>query len=154
MGFPCGSAGKESTCSVGDLGSTLGLGRSTEGKGYPLQYSGPENSMDCIVHGDTESDTNEWLSLHFTSSIIPDKYVGLVFSLEVLRASFVEMWSLSSKYVPGRDVRGQKRWWETQEGRKMSRKALTTRGANLKGRMCVEHLTPRQAHSRSLTDGS
>ena len=93
---------------------------------------------------------------HFTSpsSIIPDKYVGLVFSLEVLRATFVEMWSLSSKYVPGRDVRGQKRWWETQEGRKMSRKALTTRGANIKGRMCVEHLTQRQAHSRSLTDGS
>ena len=46
--FPCGSAGKESTCNVGDLGSIPGLGRSPgEGKGYPLQYSGPENSMDC-----------------------------------------------------------------------------------------------------------
>ena len=59
MGFPCGSAGKESTCSVGDLGSTLGLGRSTEGKGYPLQYSGPENSMDCIVLGVTKSWTRQ-----------------------------------------------------------------------------------------------
>ena len=50
--FPCGSAGKESTCNVGDLGSIPGLGRSPgEGKGYPLQYSGLENSMDCIVHG-------------------------------------------------------------------------------------------------------
>ena len=50
--FPCGSAGKESTCNVGDLGSIHGLGRSPgEGKGYPLQYSGLENSMDCIVHG-------------------------------------------------------------------------------------------------------
>ena len=40
MGFPCGSAGKESACNVGDLGSTPGLGRSPgEGKGYPLQYS-------------------------------------------------------------------------------------------------------------------
>ena len=39
-GFPCGSAGKESTCNVGDLGLTPGLGRSTrEKKGYPLQYS-------------------------------------------------------------------------------------------------------------------
>ena len=39
-----------SACNVGDPGSTLGLGRSPgEGKGYPLQYSGLENSMDCIV---------------------------------------------------------------------------------------------------------
>ena len=51
-GFPCGSAGKESACNVGDLDSIPGLGRSPgEGKGYPLQYSGLENSMDCIVHG-------------------------------------------------------------------------------------------------------
>ena len=56
--FPCGSAGKESACSVGDLGSIPGLGRSPgEGKGYPLQYSGLENSMDCIVHGVTKSRT-------------------------------------------------------------------------------------------------
>ena len=47
--FPCGSAGKESACNVGDLGSIPGLGRSPgEGKGYPIQYSGLENSMDCI----------------------------------------------------------------------------------------------------------
>ena len=50
LGFPCGSAGKKS-CNVGDLGLIRGLGRSPgEGKGYPLQYSGLENSMDCIVH--------------------------------------------------------------------------------------------------------
>ena len=50
-GFSCGSAAKESACNVGDLGSILGLGRSPgEGKGYPLQSSGLENSMDCIVH--------------------------------------------------------------------------------------------------------
>ena len=59
-GFPGDSAGKESTCNVGDLGSIPGLGRSPgEGKGYPLQYSGLENSMDCIVNGVTESDTTE-----------------------------------------------------------------------------------------------
>ena len=47
MGFPGGSDGKESTCNVGDLGSIAGLGRSPrEGYGYPLQYSGLENSMD------------------------------------------------------------------------------------------------------------
>ena len=57
-GFPCGSAGKESTCNAGDMGSIPGLGRSPrEGKGYPLQYSDLENSMDCIVHGVTKSQT-------------------------------------------------------------------------------------------------
>ena len=50
-GFPCGSAGKESACNAGDLGSIPGLGRSPEEeKGYPLQYSGLENSMDHILH--------------------------------------------------------------------------------------------------------
>ena len=49
--LPCGSAGKESTCNAGDLGLILGLGRSPgEAKGYPLQYSDLENSMNCIVH--------------------------------------------------------------------------------------------------------
>ena len=58
MGSPCGSAGKESACNVGDLGSIPGLGRSPgEGKGYPLQYPGLENSMDCIVLGVTKSQT-------------------------------------------------------------------------------------------------
>ena len=56
--FPGGSVGTESACNVGDLGSIPGLGRSPgEGKGYPLHYSGPENSMDCIVHGVTKSQT-------------------------------------------------------------------------------------------------
>ena len=56
MGFSCGSAGKESACNAGDLGLISGLGRSPgEGKGYPLQYSGLENSMDCIVLGVTKS---------------------------------------------------------------------------------------------------
>ena len=58
MGFPCGSAGKESACNAGGLGSISGLGRSPgEGKGYPLQDSGLENFMDCIVHGVAKSRT-------------------------------------------------------------------------------------------------
>ena len=57
-GFPCGSAGKESACSVRDLGLIPRLGRSPgERKGYPRQYSGLENSMDCIAHGVTKSRT-------------------------------------------------------------------------------------------------
>ena len=52
LGFPDGSAGNESACNTGDLGLIPGLGRSPgEEKGYPHQYSGLENSMDCIVCG-------------------------------------------------------------------------------------------------------
>ena len=65
LGFPCGSAGKEATDNAGDLGSIPGLGRSPgEGIGYPLQYSGLENSTDCIVHEVAKSQA--WLSdFHF-----------------------------------------------------------------------------------------
>ena len=55
-GFPCGSVGKESFCNAGDLDLIPQLGRSAgEGKGYPLRYSGLENSMDYIVHGVAKS---------------------------------------------------------------------------------------------------
>ena len=69
LDFPCGPAGKEFACNVGDPGSTPGLERSPgEGKGYPLQYSGLENSMDCIYSpwGHKESDMTERLSLSCT----------------------------------------------------------------------------------------
>ena len=60
MGFPGRSVVKESTYNVGDLGSIPGLGRSPgEGKGYPLQNSGLENSTDSIIHAVAESDTTE-----------------------------------------------------------------------------------------------
>ena len=66
-GLHCGSAGKESACSAGDLGSIPGLRRSPgEGRGYLLQYSGMENSMDCIVHGVAKSRT-QLNDFHFTS---------------------------------------------------------------------------------------
>ena len=56
MGFPCSSVGKESACNAGDPGLIPGSGRSPgEGNGYPLQCSGPENPMDCIVHGVAKS---------------------------------------------------------------------------------------------------
>ena len=65
LGFPDGSAGKESACNVGDLGWIPGLGRSPgEGKDYPLQYSGLENSMDCIVHEVAKSQT-QLSNFHF-----------------------------------------------------------------------------------------
>ena len=65
LGFSYGSAGKESAHNAGNLGLIPGLGRSPgEGKGYPLQYSGLENSVDCIVHGVTKSRT-QLSNFHF-----------------------------------------------------------------------------------------
>ena len=61
-GFPESLVGKESACNEGDLGLIPGMGRSPgEGKSYPLQYSGLENSTGYIVHGVAESDTAEQL---------------------------------------------------------------------------------------------
>ena len=72
LGFPCGSAGKESTCSAGDLGSIPGLGRSTgEGNSYPLQYSGLENAVDSIVDGVTKSGTQP-SNFHFTAQLLSE----------------------------------------------------------------------------------
>ena len=60
LGFPGGLADKESSCIVGDLGLIPGLGGLPgEGNSYPLQYSGLENSTDCIVHGVTK----RWIQL-------------------------------------------------------------------------------------------
>ena len=57
-GFPDSLVGKEASCNAGDLGSIPGSGRSAgEGKDYPLQYSGLENSIDCLVHRVAKSET-------------------------------------------------------------------------------------------------
>ena len=69
LGFPCDSVGIESSCNKGDLGSIPGLGRSPgEGKGYPLQHSGLENSMVCIVHEVPKSRT-QLSNFHFHFSM-------------------------------------------------------------------------------------
>ena len=76
-GFSDSSVDKESACNAGDLGLIPGSGRSAgEGKGYPLQYSGLENSVDCIVHGLTKSRTR-LSDFHFS-------VLARVFSLRVL----------------------------------------------------------------------
>ena len=70
LSFPGGSAGKESACNVGDLGSIPGSGRSLgEGKGYPLQYSywesphGQRSLAGCSPWDCKESNTTERLTL-------------------------------------------------------------------------------------------
>ena len=69
MGFPCGSAGKEYTHNAEGLGLIPGLRRSPgEEEDYPLQYSGLENSMDCIVHGVAKSQT-QLSDFHFHFSL-------------------------------------------------------------------------------------
>ena len=68
LGFPDSSVGEESTCSAGDLGLIPGSGRFTgERKGYPLQYSSLENSMDCIVQGVAKS----WTRLNKFCFVLP-----------------------------------------------------------------------------------
>ena len=81
MGFPGGSAGKESAYNEGNLGSIPGLGRSPgEGKGYSLQYSGLENSMDCIVDGVAKSWTRV-SDFHFHHYVIKNKHVKKILCL-------------------------------------------------------------------------
>ena len=77
IGFPDSSTGKESTCNAGDPGLIPGSGRcSGEGNSYPLQYSGLENSMDCIGHGVEKSRTRlsnfhfQFIYIYFTTNIV------------------------------------------------------------------------------------
>ena len=77
-GFPGGSDGKESACNARDLGSIPVLGISNwispgEGNSYPLQYSGLENSMDCIVH---------WVALSWTPSRSEEELKSLLIKVK------------------------------------------------------------------------
>ena len=83
LGFPCDSAGKEFTCNAGDLGLTPVLGRSPrEGKGYPLQYSVLENSMDYTVDG-LQRVGHDWVTFTFT------------FNKQMFRIWWLQGWILS-----------------------------------------------------------
>ena len=88
QGSPCGSAGKDSACNAGDLGWIHGLGRAPgEGNSYLLQCTGLENSMDCIVHGVTKSQTQlSDFHFHFPYS---QNYV--------FYSSHIWMWELDHK---------------------------------------------------------
>ena len=82
LGFPCGSAGKEFARNVGDLGLSPGWGRAPgEEKGYPLQYSGLESSMDCSPWGRKELDTTECLSLFHLRLIHLNVYYKVTISI-------------------------------------------------------------------------
>ena len=90
-GLPCGSGGKESACDAGDLGSIPGLGRSPgEGKSYPLQYSGLENSMDCTAHEVAKSRTG-LNNFHF-QFLYQLSYQGSPKENELRRIEAFELW--------------------------------------------------------------
>ena len=90
LGFPCGSAGKESTCNEGDLGSIPGLGRSPrEVKGCLLQYSGLENSMVYIVHGVSKSRTrlsnfHFWLLMKTWFSLVFPNWLNIINNIHTI----------------------------------------------------------------------
>ena len=80
LGFPRGSTGKESICSMGDLGLIHGLGRSSgEGKGCPLQYSGLEVQGLCSPWGRKESDTTERPSLSLSLKSLSLQNIRILF---------------------------------------------------------------------------
>ena len=84
-GLPCGSAGKESACNTGDLGLIPGLGRfPREEKGYPLQCSGLENSMDHIVHWGSQKVGHDWENFILHSSHIHVNRHFILYSLVII----------------------------------------------------------------------
>ena len=87
LGLPCWLSGEESACSVGDLGLISGLGRCPgEEKGFPLQYSGLENSMDCIVHEVAKSRT-QLSDFHFlgpTPELLTELVRGILWAVGLL----------------------------------------------------------------------
>ena len=103
LGFPGGSAGKESVCSAGDLGPVPGLERSPgKGKGYPHQDSGLENAMDSIVHGVEKSQTrlSDFHSLtHCSVQTLDDTFVNRVILSSIFTFIFkarLFVWSAQS----------------------------------------------------------
>ena len=97
LGFPCGSAGKESACNAGDLAWIPRLGRSPgERKGSLLPYSGLENS--CIVHGVANSQQTEWLSLSLS---FPVTTTAISLEKEMATHSTILAWEISWTEEPG-----------------------------------------------------
>ena len=101
-GLPGSSAGEEFTCNAGDLGLISGLQKSPgEGKGYPLQYSGLESPMDCIVHEITKSLTQlsdfhfyfppylKYCNIFQLVSLFTVMKSSEVFSIELFRTMFL-----------------------------------------------------------------
>ena len=95
LGLPGGSGGKESTCNAGNLGLIPGLGRSPgEGNGYPLQYSGLENFMDCIFHGVAKSQTrlSDFHFIGYTFTCLSNRHISGKVFLTQFELMFPPLW--------------------------------------------------------------
>ena len=87
------STGKESSCNVGDLGSVPGLGRYPgEGKSYPLQYSGLENSIDYSIESDMTERLSQLLLLALTQEGFPDGASGKELACQCRRPKRHRFW--------------------------------------------------------------
>ena len=109
------------SCSPSDLGWIPGLGRSPgEGKDYPFQYSGLENSINDSPWGRKESDTTKWLSLWTARSIQPIlKEINLEYSLEglMLKREALILWPPDVKnQLIGKDLDAGKDWGQEEKG--------------------------------------
>ena len=106
IAFAGGSDGKEADRNAGDLGSIPGLGRSAgEGKAYPLQYSGLENSMGCIVRGvaNCRTQLSDFHKSHTKSNIVPPVFPCdlSVNALPYNQSSFSSIEACSALSTPG-----------------------------------------------------
>ena len=114
LDFPYGSIGKESTCNAGNLGWIPGLGRSPgEGKGYPLQHSGLENSMDYVAHGVAKRRTqlnNLHFHFHFFCELFRETLLSPTTDPSHLQIPMVEMYSYPVcplQLIPKASIYGQ-----------------------------------------------
>ena len=124
LGFPAGSAGKESACNAGDLGSIPGLGRSPEeGNSYAFQYSGLENPMDrgawqATVHG-SQRVRHDWANFTFTFKVT--LVAQLVKNLPELQQTQVQLlgweYPLKKEMATHSSILAWKNSWTEEPGR-------------------------------------
>ena len=110
LGFPDSSVGKESTFNAGGPGLIPGSGRSTGEKiGYPLQYSGLENSIDCIVHRVTKNWT-QLSDLHLHQNYCSILFSGTIHKVQrnCKKEEKHQEFSVSAPFEP---VRERKSCW-------------------------------------------
>ena len=130
--FPHSSVGKESTCNAGDPASIPELGKLTgEGIGYPLQYSGLQNFMDCIVHGVAKSWTR-LSNFHFYFHNRNQPWIST--GRTDTEAEAPILWPPDGKsWLTGKDPEAGKDWRQEEKGigqRYMWGKGATGRGNN------------------------
>ena len=144
--FPCGSVGKESSCNVRDMGSIPGLGRSPgERKGYPLQYSGLENSMDRRGHRVSKS----WILQY---SCLENPINGMKGQNSVTPEDELPR-SVGAQYATGDEWRNNSRKNEEIEPKQKQHPVVDVVGDGSKVRYCKEQYFIGTWNVRSMNQG-